>query len=310
MSKLRKTAIIGGGAGLVALALSRAFGLREDIAWDEIDKPGSLIEVDGYTVHYVEAGSGPAIVLIHGFGGHTYSYERMMANFARDHRVIAVDLKGFGYSERDAEDGMSHTGQVRMLKGLLDRLGVERATFVGHSMGGAVVQRFAATHPEMVNALVLAASVSGDERFRRTLPAFLLRPFLPLLAKFAASRLFKASFYDQSLATDAAFEAYVRPARIEGSMDGLLAMMRDAAKDAPIDRSRITMPVLLLNGAHDRVVPLAVAQRIREAIPHARLVVIERAAHLLIDERAEECARAIRDFLAEAGVRNQAEALA
>ena len=109
------------------------------------------------------------MVLVHGFGGQTYSYRRLIPGFARDHRVIAVDLKGYGYSERNPHTGLTHTAQATMLKSLLDRLGVARATFVGHSMGGAVVQRFAVAYPEMVDALVLAASASADERVSRRL---------------------------------------------------------------------------------------------------------------------------------------------
>ena len=89
----------------------------------------------------------------------------------------------------------------------------------------------------------------------------------------------------------------MRPARLKGSMDGLMSMIQQASQDREIEHQLITMPVLLLNGAHDPVVPLSTAQRLRERLPQARLVVIERAAHALIDERAEDCARAIEDFL-------------
>jgi 3-oxoadipate enol-lactonase len=83
-------------------------------------------------------------------------------------------------------------------------------------------------------------------------------------------------------------------------MDEFVAIMRAGASDPAVDASKITMPVLLLNGADDRVVPLSAAQRIRERIPQARLVVIDRAAHMLLEEQPEECARAIVDFLRDA----------
>jgi pimeloyl-ACP methyl ester carboxylesterase len=262
------------------------------------------MDIDAYGVHYVDQGEGPALLLIHGFGGQTFQYRHQIPYFARTHRVIAVDLKGFGYSERDPNAGLSHTDQVAMLRELLDRLGVHRAAVVGHSMGGAVAQRFAVMHPDMVEALVLAATMPADQRFRgagrgRGVPSFLLRPFLPRLASFAASRLLAAGFYDESNLTDEIREEYIRPARLKGSMDGLMHMMRDARDDSPVDLARIVVPVLLLYGAHDRVAPLSLAQEIRQRIPHARLTVIERAAHLLLEERPDECNRAIADFLRE-----------
>lgn len=296
----KRTMLVLGAAAVAGAAVFRRAGLREDLDWDMVEKPGRLIDIGGYRVHYVEQGAGPAIVLVHGFGGQTANFAQLMPLLAEDHRVIAVDLKGFGYSERDAHAGLSHRDQVAMLKRLLDELGVERTVLLGHSMGGAVAQRFAAAYPEMVDSLLLMASVAGDERYVHHMPPpALLRPVLPLLASLIAGRLLTASFYDASLLTPELREEYVRPAHIRGSREGLLAMMRDSCEDPPIDRSRITMPVLLLFAAHDRAVPLSVAQHLRELIPHARLIVIDRAAHLPMVERPEECAAAIRDFLRE-----------
>ncbi|HEY8172598.1 MAG TPA: alpha/beta hydrolase [Dehalococcoidia bacterium] len=303
MNRRTILAIGSGIAAIFALRGRRRLRLNEDLEWASLDKPGKVIDIDGYGVHHVEQGTGPAIVLIHGFGGHTYHYRRMIPSLAREHRVIAVDLKGFGYSERDANAGLSHEDQVAMLKKLLRRLDVDRALFVGHSMGGAVVQRLAAHHPEMVDGLVLIASVSGgaeEARIRRRMklpPAPIARRIIPYFGKFAASRLLGASFYDSAYLSDDIRAEYLRPGRIKGSMDGLLAMMRDGAHDPDIDQSKITMPVLIVNGAQDRIVPLSMAQKIRKRIPQARLVVIEHAKHAVVDERAEECSRAILDFL-------------
>ena len=300
---MRRNILLGLGALAVGGWLLRdRVTLRENIHWRDIDKPGGVIEVNGYGVHYTDQGHGQPILLIHGFGGHTYSYRHLIPLFATDYRVIAVDLKGYGYSERDANQDLSRTAQVEMLRVFLGRLAVDHAIVVGHSMGGGIAQRFAATYPEKVDALVLAASVTGEERIARRAPVGLLRPALPLLAKLTASRLLHLGYYDPSMVTDDVRAEYLRPASIEGSMDGLLKAMRDGASDPPIADERITMPVLLLNGAHDRVVPLHAAQRICERIPHARLVVIEQAAHLLLEERPQECADAIRSFLQEEGV--------
>lgn len=296
--KARTLALIT-GAVAGAVVLRRKLGIVEDLDWDDAPRRGQLIDIDGLRIHYIDEGAGPAVVLIHGFGGQTYQYRHLIPALARDHRVIAVDLKSFGYSERTTR-GLSHTDQVAMLRSLLGRLGVERATFVGHSMGGAVVQRFAATHPRMIDGLVLAAAATGDERLgRRSPPSWLLRPIIPVIGKLAAKRLFEASFFDPAKITDEMREEYHRPERIRGSMDGLLAMMRAGATDPPIDRSRITMPVLLLYAADDKVARLSLGQKLREQLPQARMVVIDRCGHLLFDEQPQECERAIREFLRE-----------
>ncbi len=296
--------LVAGAAAAGALMLVRRAGIREDLDWNTVDKPGQVMDIDGYGVHYTDSGTGPAMVLIHGFGGHTYSYRHLIPLFARDHRVVAVDLKGYGYSERNAHAGFSGTAQVAMLKGLLDKLGITHATFVGHSMGGGVAQRFAVTHPQMVDALTLAASVSGADRAaRRALPPGpLVKLVVPVLAKVAASRMLRGSFYDPAMLTDDVRDEYMWPVRIKGSMDGLIAIMRDGGDDAPVEMERIKQPVLLLYGAHDKLVPVSVGRQIQERIPHARMVVIDKAGHLLLEEQPQECASAILDFLREAGV--------
>lgn len=307
--KLRTLAILGALAGVAGIAIRR-YRLVEDLDWETAPKPGRIVDVDGYGVHVVERGAGPAMVLLHGFGGGTYHFDALADRLSRTHHTIAVDLKGFGYSQRDATTGLSHADQVEMLTRLLGQLGVKRAIVVGHSMGGAIAQRLAATHPDLVEALVLIASAPGHRRLGRAAvrPARLLRPLLPSLGKLAADRLLAASFYDRARLTPEVRDEYLRPARLRGSMDGLMKMMQDAANDEPVDLARITQPVLLLFGADDPVAPLEIATELRRQIPQARLVVIDRAAHLLMVERAQECATAIEEFLADTRAMREATA--
>ncbi|HEY7802422.1 MAG TPA: alpha/beta hydrolase [Dehalococcoidia bacterium] len=296
----RLTRAITGIAGLTLAGLAlRRSGLREDLEWSEVTKPGTVIEIDGYGVHYIDAGEGPAIVLVHGFGGNTYNFRDQIPVLARRHRVVAVDLKGFGYSERDADAGLSATDQVRMLKRLVETLGIEQATFVGHSMGGGIVQRFAAVHPQTADALILAASVRANERPRMRMPRFLLRPLARVIARYVAPRMLKMAYAPGTQVDATVREETLRPTRLKGSVDGLLAMLRDGRRDAPVDVSAIRQPVLLLWGEEDRVVPLKVAQELRRDLPQARLVVIAGAGHMLFEERPRDCNEAIADFLKE-----------
>lgn len=300
-------AIVGFIGGVLLL---RRFGLKETIDWRDAGKPGRVIDIDGYGVHVVERGGGPrTMLLIHGFGASTFSWRELIPHFEREFRIIAVDLKGFGYSERDRNATLSSTGQVAMLKALLDRLGIERAVIAGHSMGGGAAQRFAATYPEMVDALILAASVTGEEPVAGlSVPPWLIRPFAPLIGALTAEWLLQLCYYDKSYLTPEVREGYMRPLRIRGSLDAVLAMMSQTAGDPPIDATRIKAPVLVLCGAQDRVVPLKSGRRICERVPQARLVVVDRAAHNFIEERHEECAAAIAEFLAEVAPCSEAPA--
>ena len=100
--------------------------------------PGSFLDIDSLRIHYVEAGQGPPVVLIHGWNASTFSFRYTIPELARHHRVVALDLKGYGYSGRPAKGDYSLTAQAELVRRLMDRLDIHRADVIGHSMGGAV----------------------------------------------------------------------------------------------------------------------------------------------------------------------------
>jgi pimeloyl-ACP methyl ester carboxylesterase len=278
--------------------LRRAVRVREDVDWELAEKPGRVAYVDGVGIHYVERGSGPAVVMLHGFGGHTFSFRHTILDLSRDHRVIAVDLMGFGYSERFVEGDYSQTRRAWLVMRLMDRLGIQKATLLGHSMGGGTAMRIAATWPERVDSLVLAASTAG-ERFRSRAfgAARLLKPLLPLLPRIASSRLLLVSVHDSSFLTAELRDAYLAPARIKGSMEGLARMMEDTRHDEPVAYERVTQPALILWASKERVLPPRMLDELRRCVPHARVEIVEEAGHLLLEERPEVCNALIREFL-------------
>src|SRR5262245_30456491 len=80
-------------SGVIAL-LGRLIKRRENVDWEDAPKAGRIADIDGEPIHYIDTGSGPAVVLIHGFGGHTYSYRYLIPDLAQDHRVVAIDMLG------------------------------------------------------------------------------------------------------------------------------------------------------------------------------------------------------------------------
>jgi pimeloyl-ACP methyl ester carboxylesterase len=281
----------------VLLIVSRLVARRERVVWEDAAKPGKLVDVAGAPIHYVDEGGGPPVVLIHGFGGHTFSYRYQIADLSRDHRVVALDLLGYGYSGRTVDADYSLTAQAERVLGLMDALGIERASLVGHSMGGAVAMRVAAGHPDRVERLALVASVSGDAppRFRGLR---IMRPMLPLMSHIAVDRILRASFSDPSKITAEVRDAYTDPMRIRGSMDGLHRMMADAKRDEVIKYERIIQPTLILWGEDERLLPGFMLDRLRQRLPRAELVTVIAAGHQLLEEQPAACNRVLREFLA------------
>lgn len=284
------------------LALSRLLRRRETVDWRKASRVGRIVEVAGADgrvvgIHIIDEGSGPAVVLVHGFGGHTYSFHATIPDLARDHRVVALDLIGFGYSERPRNANYSLTAHATRVLAVMDKLGIQKASLIGHSMGGEVVMRVAAMAPDRVDKLVLAASVSGD-RIPTLPPTPLVKPWLPLITRLLAMRAIKRTFYNASLATPEMRAAYTAPARVKGSVDALYAIARDARKDKRIQYDRIRAPVLILWAAGERILARWSLSRLRKHFPKAEVATVPQAGHLLLEEKPEACNKIILRFLA------------
>jgi len=294
---VRKAIAAVGGAVAAVAALRWLRRRKEDIDWRSARPPGAIVDVDGVPIHYIERGSGPAAAaLIHGFLGHTYSFRYLIPELAKDRRVVAVDLKGSGYSSRPQKGDYSLTEQARLVIRLMDKLGIDRASFVGHSLGGEVAMRLAANWPERVEKLVLAASVSGDRI--PSLPVTpLIKPILWLIGRLFGRRIFRRQFYDPRKATKEVLEAYRRPLRIKGTGHAVYQTLRDMRREKAVESSRITAPVLILWASSERILPRWVLSRLRKRFPQAKVVAIERAGHLLLEEQPEQANRAVKSFL-------------
>lgn len=150
---------------IVLIALLIAFLLwtpdrdRASLEAAYLAAPGDLVEVAGGRLHLRDSGpkEAPAVILIHGFGSSLHTWEPWAQVLAADHRVIRFDLPGSGLSAPDPTGDYTDARSLQLLVALMDRLGVARASVVGHSIGGRIAWTFAARHPERVDKLVLVA---------------------------------------------------------------------------------------------------------------------------------------------------------
>jgi pimeloyl-ACP methyl ester carboxylesterase len=300
---------VGAAVGAAAAAVGGLFAFRwfrrtrEDLRWKDAKYPGRLLEVDGLKLHYIERGAGPPFVMIHGFQGSTFSFRYQIEEFSRDHRCIAMDLKGFGYSERQKGGDYSLAEQARLVLRVLDLLGVGRFVLMGHSMGGDVSMRIAAVAPERVERLILAASATGYK-----LPVmprlFFLRPLFFFYIRLVAPRYARRLFYDRSAVDfDRIIEGYRATTRIKGSRNTVWEMWKGIRTDRPIEYRAIRIPVLILWAEKDRILPWPRISLgwLRRKLPHAEAVTIPRTGHLLLEERPAAANAAIRRFLQGAG---------
>ncbi|MBE3111201.1 MAG: alpha/beta fold hydrolase [Acidobacteria bacterium] len=295
----------------VGLGTVWSYSRRAIRRWEYVDlaaatKPGRLVEVDGVNLHYVEAGSGPPLLLLHGLNGSTFSFRLLMPLLTPHFRTVALDLMGFGYSDRPQERDYSLGAQARLVAGFLDALDIDRASVLGHSLGGAIAMRLALDFPERVDRLILASSASDSEMRRCLRSSRLVRPLLPVVAAFTVQNQrfrrmsLRSSCYDPAFVTPEMIEGYLAPTRVKGHLRALGSLMVDRRKDPPLDLSTISQPALIIWGAADRWLPASHAERIRALIPDSRVALIQNAGHLVLEEQPEDAAREIIDFLREA----------
>src|SRR5215831_619725 len=151
----------------VALILLMTLGLVLFTAWtaDQVETKmpprGKFIDIDGVRLHYIDKGSGPPLVLIHGLAGQVLNFTHsLLGRLSHDFRVIVLDRPGSGYSLRPDQALAPLSEQARIVSRFCQALGLERPVIVGHSLGGAIALALALDHPGQVGALALIAPVT------------------------------------------------------------------------------------------------------------------------------------------------------
>jgi len=265
-------------------------------------------------VHYQERGAGDVLVLVHGNNSSAYSWKDVFDELAKEFRVVALDLKGFGFTAKPEGDYRVET-QAALVMGLLDQLKIERATLCGSSMGGAVALSAAINYPQRVESLILVGSSAFNEGSggASLAPAYVRWPYvgagLTALALTSDSLVrdgLRKSFYDESKVTDERIAAYYRPLRTRGGQRAA-RLVRDGRDYSSIENSldKIRQPTLLIWGAHDRLNLLEDGRRLHSEIAHSQFVVYDNCGHLPQEEMPERFARDVSEFVKKIGTQRQ-----
>jgi pimeloyl-ACP methyl ester carboxylesterase len=262
------------------------------------------LTIDGRTVHVEQRGKGEPLLLLHGFGESTYSWRQVVPGLSAHYRTIAIDLNGFGYTERPKERAAySRDGQLRLILGVLDALKIESTHVAGHSYGGSLTLALAALHPERVRSLILidSAAVTYPDEKKSALAKSRTLSRLGLgiaLRPSAILRSLRKSYFDDSLATLETAGAYVSRLAIEGVLDAYagLSLPTPSARP-PIDLAKIRRPSLWIWGADDRTVKIEAGRAAAAKMPGSTFAAIKRCGHSPMEERPDEVVRVILPFL-------------
>ena len=247
----------------------------------------------GIALRYYDVGSGPPLVLVHGVGGDADQWCFCLAAFSARYRVVAIDLPGFGRSDKPAIDYRIATF-VDALAALVQALELPPAHLLGHSLGGWIVASYALARPRDVRSLILNDAVGLDEG------ASPLPVDLHLTTRENLRKAFEAMFFDQSKVSDALVDLAYGLHRSRGDGPTIDSVLRTlAAPDEKLDEhlASIRVPTLLLWGEDDRIAPLSMAEAFRRGLPDARLGSIPRCGHLPCIEQPQAFAESVLRFL-------------
>jgi len=277
---------------------------------------GRFLTVDGVKTYVQDMGprEGPAVIFLHGFGGSTFSWRETLSVLASaGYRAIALDLKGFGLSDKNFNEDYSHSSQATFVAGVMDELDVGRATIAGHSMGASVLGHFATLYPERVDGLLIVdGSVNVDDSDSSFDPIGSLIQFPPIRQwarivmrwqlndEQVTARLLTA-YYDPEYVTPEIAAGYLLPQKIKDWELALLGIIRDSSKNnltRPIDEVT-DAPILIVWGAEDTWVPLSRGRALAESLPGAELIIIPESGHLPMEEQAELFNERLIKFLRE-----------
>jgi 4,5:9,10-diseco-3-hydroxy-5,9,17-trioxoandrosta-1(10),2-diene-4-oate hydrolase len=292
-----------------------AYGPVGRSAWMDVDwrKHQRWVDVDGQRVNAIEMGEGQPIVFVHGLSGSWPNWLEQLPVLARSHRVIALDLPGFGHSPMPREQ-ITIAGYARVLAGLLEALGIDAATLVGNSMGGFISAELAIAYPQRVERMVLV-SAAGISTYQRP-EVMRAVPWLTRAERIVAAYTAWFASKSDSVARrrglrNAALGLVVRhPGRLPGPLAA--EQLRGAGKpgflqavnallDYPI-RERlpeIACPTLIVWGDEDRLISVRDADVFEQLIPNSRKVLFHGTGHMSMLERPAAFNELLERFLQE-----------
>jgi pimeloyl-ACP methyl ester carboxylesterase len=271
-----------------------------------------IFDYHGVRINYYEAGQGPPVILLHGFGASAYAWRFLGPALARDHRVLTIDLKGFGLSAKPEDGKYALSDQADMVAEFIRTRDLRDLVVIGHSMGGGVTLmtyfKVAGDDPARIKKLVLIDSAGYPQK----IPLFIWLAKVPVLGsvgenlvppRFAAAQVLRKCYYNKDKITDEQIDTYAYYGSLPGAREALVATARQivpADIEAFSSQYRtISVPVLIIWGADDEVVPLSVGQNFKRDIPNSELVILPQCGHIPPEEEAQETNRLITQFLKE-----------
>ena len=287
------------------------FRWKREIPYEEAianEPHESFVVIDGQKIHAVDSGEGTALVMLHGFASSAHSFRFLREPLSDNHRLIAVDLNGFGLTQRPHKTKDYYIEeQSDLIVQVLAEKGIEQFCLMGHSYGAVVSSCIAERHPEKVLKVIL---VSPPEEFSGEVPWYLRGKLGTRLAILILQLLLsnserfhqlssRAVYQNESLTREVS-DFYRRSMLVEGFRNACVGIMESFGKHrtSMIRYEAIEQPVLIISGEQDALVSPENIAAVGEMIPQASVVTLSQCGHCPPEEKPDSVIEATLQFLA------------
>ena len=298
-SSMKSTPTMSHWGGLISME-------DEDLKARYTNEYSRFVHVNGYDIHYQDRGSGETIILMHGIFSALQTWDGWAEELAKTHRVIALDMPGFGLTGAPADlDAFNEKELLATFEGFVNKLGLNQVSLAGNSLGGFMAAHYAARHPGRVKRLILLDPFGYPQGTPWLLGLATMPPASIIGSYIQPAWVVTLSvnwvYGDSDRITPESYSRYVhmnqRPGAKPVYMKTLELIEARAANPKPPTFSNITAETLLMWGKEDSWVPLTLAERWRQDLPDAGLVVYPTVGHIPMEELPEDTARDAARFL-------------
>lgn len=309
---------LAGGMFLLVIAVAIIFILMNRVPDRPVEElkahwakpPSQFVEIAGMQVHLRDEGiqnSGVPIVLLHGTGASLHTWDGWVEALKDEYRVVRFDMPAFGLTGPTPDNNYTIENYSRIVAAVLDRLGIKRCVLAGNSFGGYVAWTTALFHPDRVERLVLV-DASGYPYQAESVPIGFRIAFTPVLNRLmdgvlprgVIERSLKNVYGDPSLVTPDLVDRYFDMATREGNRHALVERFLQA-QPGPLSEKipELKLPVLILWGGRDRLIPTEQGDRFHREIAGSKLVRFDELGHVPHEEDPAATVAALREFLAQ-----------
>jgi len=275
------------------------------------DPDSQFVEVNGLSVHMKTMGEGrPVFILLHGFGASLFSWHAVLQPLSGYGKVIAYDRPAFGLTERPLKwsgvNPYGPEGNISLLLGLMDRFDIQQAILVGNSAGGTLAMQFALANPGRVQALILVDPATGGggaptwiRLLGRTPEMRHLGPLFVRSFQKNGFDIIRRAWYDPTRITQQTYDGYDLLLKAD-DYDRAMWEFTMASHDTGLSEhlQDLKLPILVITGEADRIIPTADSIALAAKLPDARLAIIQAAGHVPQEEQPAAFMQQVESFLA------------